>query len=115
MRYMLTIYNNAEASAAIEGEALEAFRLAHGDIQAELTASGELVDSNELSVPEAKIVRTNTGKTVVTDGPFTEGKEIVGGYYVVECDSMDRAIEIASRFVEARFTPIEVRPLVHAN
>jgi hypothetical protein len=65
MRYMLTIYNNAEASAAIEGEALEEFRRAHGELQSELIASGELVDTSHL--------------------------------------------------IEARFTPIEVRPLVHTN
>jgi hypothetical protein len=79
----------------------------------ELTASGELVDSNELGVPGARVVRTGGGVTRVTDGPFTEGKEIVGGYYLVDCASIDRAIEIASRFVEARYTPIEVRPLLH--
>jgi len=113
MKYMVTIYNNAEASAAIEGDARAEFERAHKQIGEELKASGELVDSNELGVPGAKIVRTGGGTTTVTDGPFTEGKEIAGGYYLVDCVSIDRAIEIASRFVEARYTPIEVRPLLH--
>jgi hypothetical protein len=47
----------------------------------------------------------------VTDGPFIETKEIVAGYYVVDCVDMDRAVEIAGKFGEARLWPIEVRPM----
>ncbi|MET4782897.1 YciI family protein [Glaciihabitans sp. UYNi722] len=113
MKYMITIYNNDAANVAIEGADLEEFRQVHDDIQAELRASGELVDSNELSVTDARVVRTGDGEITITDGPFTEGAEIVGGYYLVDVDGVDRAIEIAARFVEARFTPVEVRALVH--
>ena len=48
-----------------------------------------------------------------TDGPFIEAKEWVGGFYLVDCASIDRAVEIAGRFVEARYSPVEVRQLVH--
>jgi hypothetical protein len=113
MKYMVTIYNNAATSAAIEGDDLEEFKLVHEQIAEELTARGELVDSNELSVPDAKVVRIAGGVRTVTDGPFTEDKEFAGGYYLLDCISIDRAIEIASRFVEARYSPIEVRPLLH--
>jgi hypothetical protein len=51
------------------------------------------------------------GKAIVTDGPFTETKEAVGGFDVVECDSLDEAVEIAAAHPVARFGTIEVRPL----
>jgi hypothetical protein len=114
MKYMITIYNNPAATDAMNGADQEEFARAHNDAQTELRASGELVDSNELSVPTAKVVRTVDGAVRVTDGPFTEGKEIIGGYYLVDCASIDRAIEIAATFVESRFTPIEIRQLMHA-
>jgi hypothetical protein len=112
MKHLITIYNNDTATAAIEGVDAEEFRRVHDDVQAELSASGELIDSNELGVDDARVVRVTDGRTVVTDGPFTEGREIVGGYYLVEC-SPERAVEIAARFVEARYTPVEIRSLLH--
>jgi hypothetical protein len=52
---------------------------------------------------------------LAVDGPFCESKEWVGGYYVVDVTDIERAIEIAGRFVEARFSPVEVRRLVHSG
>ena len=109
MRYLVTIYNNAETLRAIEGEAREECGRAHRSVQEDLTASGELVETSELSTADAKVVRTAGGRALVTDGPFSEAKEWAGGYYVLDCDSIDRAVEIAGRFVEARFSPVEVR------
>ena len=113
MKFMLTIYNNADTIAAIEGPDREEFRKVHDDIQKELTAEGALLDISELSVAEAAVVRTSDGTMTRTDGPFTEGKDFVGGYYLIECDHLERAIELAGRFVEARFASVEVRALVH--
>ena len=111
MRYLLTIYNNSETEAAITSTAEQEFETAHRELQAELTASGELVDTQVLSMRDARIVRSTPDGVVVTDGPFTEVKEWVGGFYLVECAGIDRAAEIAGRFVEARYSPIEVRRL----
>jgi hypothetical protein len=80
-------------------------------VQRDLTASGELVDTQVLSNDDAKVVRTDRGRPLVTDGPFVETKEWVGGFYVLECETIDRAVEIAGRFVEARYSPVEVRRL----
>jgi hypothetical protein len=113
MKFMLTIYNNAETIAAIEGPDRKEFRKVHDDIQKELTAEGTLVDSNELSVADATVVRTTDRTMTRTDRPFTEGQDFVGGYYVIECDHRERAVELASRFVEARYAPVEVRALLH--
>ena len=60
---------------------------------------------------DAKIVRIRRGRLEVTDGPFTETKEWIAGYDVLDCDSMDQAVEIASRHPMARFGRIEVRAI----
>jgi hypothetical protein len=110
VEYLILIYNNAETEAAILGDAREEFEAAHEAVQAELKASGELVETQILDEVEARVVRT--GKSpLVTDGPYAELAEWVGGYYRVDCADLDRATAIAARFVEARWSPIEVRRL----
>ncbi|HEX7626136.1 MAG TPA: YciI family protein [Gaiellaceae bacterium] len=59
---------------------------------------------------EAKVVRLRGGKPFVTDGPFAETKELIAGFDVLECDSLDEAVEIASRHPVAAFGAIDVRP-----
>lgn len=113
MKYMISIYNDAETNAAIDGPDREEFERVHGALQTELRASGELVDSNEMSVSDARVVRTGGAEVVITEAPFTEGTEFVGGYYLVDCVDIERATTIAARFIEARFSPVEVRALVH--
>ena len=112
MKYLLLIYGNHEAWNAM-GENFAALNAAHENLLAELTASGELVDSNELDGLHSKIVRRNENdELLVTDGPFVESREIVGGYYRVDCESLDRAVEIAGRLEETRFSLVDVRPIV---
>ncbi len=108
MEYLILIRNNAETAAAITGPAREEFERAHQEVQAELTASGELVETRILDDDEARVVRTGE-VPLVTAGPYAELAEWVGGYYRVDCADLDRATAIAARFVEARWSPIEVR------
>ena len=113
MKYLLTIYVNAEGlDARADAAHLAELDAAHTDVQAELKASGEFIEINELSYEDARSVRVKDGRPLVTEGPFTEGHDITGGFYLVDVASMDRAIEIAGRFVEARFAPVEVRRIV---
>lgn len=109
MKYMLLIYGNFEAWNAITDEGREKIMRAHTAVREELTASGELIETHELSVQDARVVRTNSGVPVVTDGPFAEIQEVFAGYYLVDCANVERAIEIAGRFAEAEFAPVEVR------
>lgn len=111
MKYLLTIYNTDEFVTRMDADLKDEFEQAHQEVQRELIANGELVETNELSVTNARVVRTDAAGVHVTDGPFTESKEFVGGYYLVDVASIDRAVELASRFVEARFAPVEVRAL----
>lgn len=111
MKYLLSIYNNDAVDAAFATETSQEFDRAHETLQAELVASGEFVDAKRLDTADARIVRSVDGAILATDGPFTEGKEYVGGFYIVDCATRERAEQIAGRFFEARFSPIEVRRL----
>jgi len=86
------------------------------NLNAELQASGELVDAAGLTAPsKAKTVRRRGKNVVLTDGPYAESKEVLGGYWVLELDSLERAVEIATRVVEFDGGPspdaIEIRPM----
>jgi hypothetical protein len=78
----------------------------------ELQARGVWVTGDQLAPPSrARSVRVRGGKKLVTDGPFTETKEAVGGFDIIECDSLEEAVEIASNHPVAEIGTIEVRPL----
>jgi hypothetical protein len=111
MKFMVTIYVTDDSLAAMQNELSSASEEAHRLVQDELRASGELVETNELSLTRARTVRQTADGLSVTDGPFAETKEFVGGYYLIDCPDIERAVEIAGRFVEARFAPVEVRAL----
>jgi hypothetical protein len=67
----------------------------------------------ELEDPsQTRVVRVRDGKSVVTDGPFAETKEVLGGYFLVDCKDLDQAIEIAQRVPLAARGSVEIRPLV---
>jgi hypothetical protein len=113
MRYMLLIYDNADTRDAFFGDGSEAFSREIDALMEELTASGELVGGEALAEPSStRTVRTRDGALVVTDGPLAEAKEHFGGYLLVDCESVERATEIAARWPNARFAAMEVRPLM---
>lgn len=108
MKYLMLIPNNVDTWNALPASEIEAIMQAHTSLQKELRASGEFVEAHELG-EEAKFVKMDGSRRSVTDGPFIESKEIVAGYYIVDCVDMDRAVEIAGKFGEAKLWPIEVR------
>ncbi|WP_159433617.1 YciI family protein [Agrococcus sp. Marseille-P2731] len=105
---MILIYSSARSEAALRADAHDAFRAAHDGLIDELAASEELLDTHELSLHGAKVVRTGDEPSV-TDGPHMGATEWVGGYYLVDVADEGRALEIAARFVEARYASVEVR------
>ena len=111
MKYMILIYGNVEGWKAMNADSFTALMAAHAALQQELKDSGEFVDTHELPARNSKVVRTKGGVAEVTDGPFVEIKEIVAGYYIVDCEGMDRATEIAGKLAEAEFGLVEVRQL----
>ena len=78
----------------------------------EMTRRGvRLTGSRVRNASDATTVRVRGGETLVTDGPFAETKEQIGGYYVVDCKDLDEAIEVAAKIPGAQIGTIEVRPI----
>jgi hypothetical protein len=78
-----------------------------------MAEGGVLVDSAPLQPPSsARSLRLRNGKPLVTDGPFVEVKEVIGGYYVLDCADMDEALRWAAMIAAARYGVIEVRPVM---
>lgn len=115
MKYMLLVYGDDDAWKEMSAHGRGALDAAHRELISDLTASGELVLSNELSMSteDSKVVRRADDRVLVTDGPFTESKEWVGGFYLVDVEGMDRVVEIAARLEETTFSAVEVRALLH--
>jgi hypothetical protein len=112
MKFMLLIYNDsALLDAMAPNEFDDAMRhcLAHAD---ELRQDGRLLDSQMLEGPaSAKSVRIRNGRVTTVDGPFTEAKEVLGGFNLIEAADMEEAVQIASEFPWARTGCVEVRPV----
>jgi hypothetical protein len=111
---MLLIYNNpATYEAWSEAERAALF----GDvdqIMTELRESGEMVGGEALADrSNTRTVRVRDGVPAVTDGPFAEAKEQFAGYIMVDCETEERAVEIAARWPDARYFAMEVRPVMH--
>ena len=110
MKYMMLVYLDEQAMSEAEREHcyVESAQLAQ-----ELNASGRYLDASPLHpVATATSVRVRNDKRVVTDGPFAETREQLGGYYLIEANDLDEAISIAERIPPARFGTIEIRPVM---
>ena len=80
-------------------------------LQAEMKASGTFVFTGRLSDPDAAtVVRVSDGDRIMTDGPFAESKEHIGGFYIINAEDLDAALAWAGKVVDAIDAPIEVRP-----
>ena len=110
MKYMLLIYMAEDAMTPAEREACfaESTKLAH-----ELHAGGKFITASPLQpVATASSVRVREGKRIVTDGPFAETREALGGFYLIDAKDLDEAIGIAARIPPARKGTVEVRPVL---
>ena len=116
MKYMLLIYDNPDTRDVFSGPQGQALSEEMDALMAELTASGELVGGEALADPaQTRSIRPSDGLPAVTDGPLAEAKEHFGGYLIVDCESIERATEIASRWPNARFGAMEVRPFMNGG
>jgi hypothetical protein len=121
MKFMLSTYGGSDQDFGIAGwsnEEITAMVRFMQKINEELAESGELVDAQGLTdASHAKVVQIQNGVPVTTDGPYAETKEVLAGYWVVDCESNDRALAIAARIatvpVPSHVPPvrIEVRPI----
>src|SRR4026209_2275914 len=112
MNYLLLIYGEEHEGVPSDPSAAQAMSDAYSVFTERIAKSGVLRGGDALeSVAMATTVRVRGGDVVVTDGPFAETKEQLGGYYLIECDDLDAAIEIAGGIPGAAFGSIEIRPI----
>jgi hypothetical protein len=116
VKYLILIYHNPESrqvwDSFSEEERAEGLG-AYAALNRELAESGELVATEALADPEmTKVVTVRNGQVAATDGPFAEVKEQLAGFFLVDCESIERAIEIGSRIPDAEVATIEVRPVM---
>jgi hypothetical protein len=113
MQYLLLIYSDESVWESLSDEERQAIYREYGRLNSDLRVQEKLVAGDELQpVATATSVQVRNGDTVVSDGPFAETKEALGGYYLIEADSLDEAIEWAARIPSARRGTIEIRPIV---
>jgi hypothetical protein len=112
MQYLLMIYNEEKSFMSLSKDEGAKVLGEFNDFTASVKASGHYVGSNRLQpVGSATTVRVRNGKTQLTDGPFAETREQLGGYYLIEAKDLDEATKIAARIPGARYGSIEVRPI----
>ncbi len=112
MKFMCLVYNDDARLEAMPEAEFWSFSDAHVAVDEELKRSGHSLVAEALQPARiAKTVRVREGKLHVTDGPYAEAKEQVGGIYLIEAASMDEAVQIAARIPSASVTGIEVRPV----
>jgi len=111
MRYLALIHLDESELAAIPAGEASDLNARHLDFNDGLRATGNFIVAEALApAPETKTVSTRGGRLHVTDGPFTETKEVIAGFYLIEAETLEQATEIASRIPSAAFGTIEVRP-----
>ena len=114
MRYMLLIHGSEDGWDALSEAEREAQYERYGKLQREMEEHGHYVGGDELdAAASAKLIRVRDGETLVSDGPFTETKEQLGGHFTVECD-LETALAYAARIPAAEGGTIEVRPIVES-
>jgi hypothetical protein len=114
VKYMILIQSNPqflERWQALPEEQRERFGPDHIALGAELAETGELVATEGLADP-ALAKRVTGDQTMISDGPFAEAKEHLAGFFLVDCESEDRALAIAARIPDALWGLVEVRPVL---
>jgi hypothetical protein len=113
MQYMLLIYDDESIWSTMPEDERDKLYAEYGAFTNDIRESGALVGANQLQpTATATTIQVRNDETLATDGPFVETKERLGGYYLIEVESLDEAIEWAARIPTARVGKVEVRPVV---
>ncbi len=111
-KYMFLIYGTP-SNEAPDPAAAQAEMAAYFAFNEEAGKRGALVAGDSLHpTPTARTVRVRDGKTLLTDGPFAETKEVLGGYYILDCQTPEEAAEMAAKIPGALTGSVEIRPIV---
>jgi len=112
MRYMLLIAGDETMDPPAGARTETGMLVEYADFAKEMADRGIMQGGERLQpTTDATTVRVRNGEVLTTDGPFAETKEQIGGYFIVECQDLDEAIEVASKIPGARSGSIEVRPI----
>ena len=113
MRYLLLIYHSEAASVDMTPEEQQTQIQDYWAFTSEVREKGVLEGGEALQpIATATTVRVREGKTTTTDGPFAETKEQLGGYYLLNCENLDQAIEYAAKIPDAKNGCVEIRPIL---
>jgi hypothetical protein len=113
MKYLLSIYADEKAAASATPEQFQELVEAYNVFTKEVRDKGIFVAGEALQpTTSATTVRVRDGETLTTDGPFAETKEQMNGFYMLECNDLDEAIEWAGKIPDAARGSIEVRPVM---
>lgn len=111
MKYLCLIYLNEKKMAAMPRAEMSSLNAKHLAFNDRLRKRGHFVEAEALEPsPESAVIRVRRGKVSVHDGPFTESKEVVAGFYLIDARDMKEAVQIASRFPSAPLGTVEVWP-----
>ena len=115
MKYMLLIYHDEPTWNALSEAERQQIYLEYRSLRGELESRGQFLTGSELQpATTATSVRVRDGKELMTDGPFAETHEQLGGYFLIEVRNLDEATAIAARIPSARTGTVEVRPLAES-
>jgi hypothetical protein len=114
MKYLLLIYGNQEKWASIPAETFAEEIAKQDAFNRKYQATGELIGAYGLAdAAAARLVRRDNGQPAVTDGPYLETKEYMASFYLLDCESEERALEIAADMPWADVEPVEFWPIMH--
>jgi hypothetical protein len=118
MKFVISMHINQAVLDALTDQEKEALGAGHGKFLETLKNSGELIITQALADPsQAAVVSVRNGQPVVTDGPFLEAKEYLGGFYLIDCEDKERAIELAAQIPDCAIPGlgVEVRQVMFAD
>ena len=115
MKYLLMLHINNDVLEALTEDERQAIGDGHERFMATIKESGEFIGTQALAAPSTgRIVSVRDGVPAVSDGPFVEAKEFLGGYYLIDCESQERAEELAAMIPDAAIPglAVEVRQIM---
>ena len=116
MKYILLVHHNEEVLGSLSKTDLQQMREESVRLANDINVSGHYLDAAPLEpVSTAVSLRMREGKRLVTDGPFAETREQLGGYFFIDAGDLDEALDIAARIPGARIGTVEIRPVMEID
>ena len=116
MKYILLVHHNEEVLGSLSKTDLQQMREESVRLANDINVSGHYLDAAPLEpVSTAVSLRVREGKRLVTDGPFAETREQLGGYFFIDAGDLDKALDIAARIPGARIGTVEIRPVMEID